>query len=82
MRADVQAGSAVAPHNDVPLSWYVDDLQRGYAEILNNASVIRTNGSFLMPGEVGQGSFWTGIVDYANGADLDTVLDNIGASWP
>ncbi len=27
-----------------------------------------------MPGAVGAGSFWTGVVDYINGADLDTVL--------
>jgi alpha-glucoside transport system substrate-binding protein len=36
-----------------------------------------------MPGEVGAGSFWTGMTSYVSGAaDLDTVLPEIDASWP
>ena len=36
-----------------------------------------------MPGAVGSGTFWTGMVDYVTGkADLDTVLKEIDASWP
>lgn len=35
-----------------------------------------------MSGAVGTGSFWTGIVDYVNGADLDEVLQTIDESWP
>jgi len=41
------------------------------------------DGSDLMPGEVGAGSFWTGMTDYFSGtADIDTVLAEIDASWP
>jgi alpha-glucoside transport system substrate-binding protein len=37
----------------------------------------------LMPGEVGAGSFWTGMTDYVSGlSDLDTALAEIDASWP
>jgi alpha-glucoside transport system substrate-binding protein len=35
-----------------------------------------------MPGEVGAGSFWTGMVDYVSGESLDSVLKAIDASWP
>ena len=35
-----------------------------------------------MSGPVGTGSFWTGIVDYVSGADLDEVLQTIDESWP
>jgi phosphonate transport system substrate-binding protein len=36
-----------------------------------------------MPGEVGAGSFWTGMTDFFSGtADMDTVLAEIDASWP
>ena len=36
-----------------------------------------------MPGEVGAGSFWTGMTDYVSGlSDLDTALSEIDASWP
>ena len=44
--------------------------------------IFHFDGSDLMPGAVGAGSFWTGIVDYVSGTDLDTVLSNIDASWP
>jgi len=46
------------------------------------ADTFRFDGSDLMPGAVGAGSFWTGIVDYVGGEDLDTILADIDASWP
>jgi alpha-glucoside transport system substrate-binding protein len=59
------------------------DLERGIAEIVNQATSFRFDGSDLMPGEVGAGSFWTGMVDYVSGlTDLDTTLAEIDASWP
>ncbi len=51
--------------------------------LVTEATSFRFDGSDLMPGEVGSGSFWTGMVDYICGAaDLDTVLAEIDASWP
>ncbi len=38
-------------------------------EILLGATTFRFDGSDLMPGAVGQGSFWTGMVDYTGGKD-------------
>jgi alpha-glucoside transport system substrate-binding protein len=35
-----------------------------------------------MPGAVGAGSFWQGMVDYVNGEDLDQVMQTIDESWP
>jgi alpha-glucoside transport system substrate-binding protein len=44
---------------------------------------VRFDASDLMPGEVGAGSFWKGMVDYVNGSvDLDAALQEIDASWP
>ena len=34
-----------------------------------------------MPGWVGAGSFWTGMVDYTNGKSAQEVGDAIQASW-
>ena len=34
-----------------------------------------------MPGWVGAGSFWTGMVDYTNGKSAAEVADAIQASW-
>ncbi|HAG82734.1 MAG TPA: ABC transporter substrate-binding protein, partial [Cyanobacteria bacterium UBA12227] len=52
------------------------------AEILTNAKVIRFDGSDMMPGAEATGTFWTGIVDYIGGKDVDTVLKDIEESWP
>ena len=82
VRAEVEAGNVVAPHMDASLDWYPNDITRCYAEILQGADTFRFDGSDLMPGEVGAGSFWTGVVDYVSGEDLDTVLQTIDESWP
>lgn len=52
-------------------------------EILQDpATTFRFDASDLMPGAVGAGTFWTGMVDWVNGTDLDTVLERIEAGWP
>ncbi|MDJ0707201.1 MAG: ABC transporter substrate-binding protein [Leptolyngbyaceae cyanobacterium MO_188.B28] len=75
-------GSYISPHRQVELSQYPDTLTQMQAEILLNADVVRFDGSDMMPGAVGAGSFWMGMVDYIGGADLDTVLSSIQKSWP
>ncbi|HSG15092.1 MAG TPA: extracellular solute-binding protein [Anaerolineae bacterium] len=75
-------GGFVSPNSHVPLDWYPNDLDRRQAEILRSATATRYDASDLMPGEVGSGSFWAGMVDYISGADLDQVLNDIDASWP
>ena len=77
-----QLGSYISPHRQVKLSQYPDTLTKIQAEILLNADVVRFDGSDMMPGAVGAGSFWTGMVDYVGGADLDKVLTSIQKSWP
>jgi alpha-glucoside transport system substrate-binding protein len=81
-KAEVEAGILVSPHKDSSLDWYPDATTRGFAEILMAADTFRFDGSDLMPGAVGAGSFWTGVVDYVGGEDLDIILADIDASWP
>ncbi len=81
-RAEVELGILISPHLDTDPAWYPDDISRKFAQILADADTFRFDGSDLMPGAVGAGSFWTGIVDYVGGADLTTVLQTIDASWP
>jgi alpha-glucoside transport system substrate-binding protein len=78
----VKAGGFITPNSNVPFEWYESALTRLQAEILQNATTLRFDGSDLMPGAVGAGSFWTGMVDYVGGDDLDTVLEAIDNSWP
>jgi len=77
------AGGALGPQKDINLDWYGDDVERGIAALVQEATSVRFDGSDLMPGEVGSGSFWTGMTDYFSGvSDIDTVLSEIDASWP
>jgi len=82
VKYEVENGLFVAPQNNVPDDWYPSDALRGFAAILANADTFRFDGSDLMPAAVGAGSFWTGITEWVNGADLDTTLANIDAAWP
>jgi alpha-glucoside transport system substrate-binding protein len=82
VEAEVKAGNALGAMKNVPLDWYPNQTLAGFAEILANADTFRFDGSDLMPGEVGAGSFWTGMVDYVGGESLDSVLKAIDASWP
>ncbi len=71
----------LTPHNDVNLEAYLNDTQRGLGEILLGATTFRFDGSDLMPGGVGAGSFWTGMVDYTSGKSAAEVAAEIQQSW-
>ncbi len=77
-----KSGGFISPHKEVPLEAYPDDVAKKQAEILANAEAIRFDGSDLMPGAVGTGSFWSGIVDFVNGDPVDKVVSKIESSWP
>lgn len=79
----VQAGGAISPHRDASLDWYQDPVSRKVAEVLQNATAFRFDGSDLMPGAVGAGSFWKSMTSFVSGSiNLDTALVEIDASWP
>jgi alpha-glucoside transport system substrate-binding protein len=72
----------VTPHKGVNKDLYGSDALKKQGEILANATTFRFDGSDLMPGAVGAGSFWTGMVDYTGGKSAQEVADAIQASWP
>ncbi len=55
-------------------------ITRKAQEKLLSASVSRFDGSDLMPGAIGAGAFWSGVLDYISGVSLDTVLETIEAA--
>jgi len=71
----------LTPHAGVNTELYGSDSLRGMGDILLNATTFRFDGSDLMPGGVGAGSFWTGMVDYAGGKDAAEVAKGIQDSW-
>lgn len=73
-------GGYISAHKGVDTGLYPDDLTRQIGEALVGAEVARFDGGDVMPAAVGSGSFWTGILDYVGGVDLDTVLATIEAS--
>ena len=71
------------PTKPPPLICMASILNAVLPTFVAEATSFRFDGSDLMPGEVGAGSFWTGMTDYVSGAaDLDTILNDIDASWP
>ena len=58
------------------------DLLRLNNEAIQAAEVVRFDASDLMPPEVGQGTFWTGVVDYITGENLNNILPAIDQSFP
>ncbi|MDF2849184.1 MAG: carbohydrate transporter substrate-binding protein [Oerskovia sp.] len=73
----VSANKGLDPEN---LSTEFDKLS---AEILADPQTVsRFDASDLMPGAVGAGTFWTGIVNWLTGASTQEVVDQIEASWP
>lgn len=71
----------LTPHLGVDTSVFGDPTLKKMNDILLNATTFRFDGSDLMPGGVGAGSFWTGMVDYTGGKDAADVASDIQASW-
>jgi alpha-glucoside transport system substrate-binding protein len=72
-------------HKDVDIGCYESDSAETFADAITTALAENTfvfDASDLMPPEVGQGSFWEGMVNWAQGADTQEVVDAIEASWP
>ena len=83
METLVRNGGGLSPHRDSSLDWYSNDVDRTIAEILLNAETVRFDASDLMPPEVGTGTFWSAMTDFASGAiTLDEAVQEIDASWP
>ncbi|RMH48955.1 MAG: carbohydrate ABC transporter substrate-binding protein [Alphaproteobacteria bacterium] len=71
----------LTPHKGVNPDAFSDPTLRKMNEILLGATTFRFDGSDLMPGAVGAGSFWTGMVDYVGGKPAAEVAAAIQASW-
>ncbi|MBU0584472.1 MAG: ABC transporter substrate-binding protein [Alphaproteobacteria bacterium] len=60
---------------------YANDALKKQGEILVNASTFRFDGSDLMPGKIGAGAFWTGMIDLVGGKPAADVAANVQTSW-
>ncbi|CAM3703190.1 ABC transporter substrate-binding protein [Phaeobacter inhibens] len=71
----------LTPHKGVNTDLYATDTLKKMGEILLSADTFRFDASDLMPGGVGAGSFWTGMVGYAGGTPAEEVAAEIQSSW-
>jgi alpha-glucoside transport system substrate-binding protein len=80
----VATGGFLAASNAVPLDLYTSYPMSGLAEIAQNATVSRADASDSMLKDVGQGTFWKGMVKWVsqNGEGTQAIFDEIEASWP
>ena len=74
-------GGFLTPHTGVNPAVYASDTLRAQGEILQNATTFRFDGSDLMPGEIGAGAFWTGMVDYVTGTPAEDVAKGVQERW-
>jgi alpha-glucoside transport system substrate-binding protein len=72
----------LGPNLSIDLESIEDPFLKSVFELQQTGEVFRFDGSDLMPGAVGAGTFWTEITAWVIGGDTDTMLDNIEASWP
>lgn len=75
-------GGALFAYKGQDYSAYATDIEKNLAKALVEASAFRFDASDLMPPEVGNGTFWTGMVEWVTGKDDVEVLNDIEASWP
>ncbi|SDS06512.1 ABC transporter substrate-binding protein [Agrococcus carbonis] len=59
-----------------------DLLRQAYDILQDPNTTFRFDGSDLMPGAVGSGTLWRGMVDWISGTDSETMLATVEDSWP
>jgi alpha-glucoside transport system substrate-binding protein len=60
---------------------YANDALKKQGAILTAATTFRFDGSDLMPGKIGAGAFWTGMVDFVGGKSAQDTGDSIQKAW-
>ena len=80
----IELGGFISPNQSVPLDAYTGYPNDELAVILAEATTFRFDASDTMPAEVGNGTFWGGMVDWVadNGADTESIFQDIEDSWP
>ena len=71
----------LTPFESVNTDLFANDTQRALNDVLLEATTFRFDGSDLMPGEIGAGAFWTGMVDYVTGSSAEEVASGIQERW-
>ncbi len=77
------SGGCVTANKNADPNLLTNPVDKLSAEILTDqAATFRFDGSDLMPGAVGAGTFWKGMTNWITGQSDQEVLDYIENSWP
>jgi alpha-glucoside transport system substrate-binding protein len=71
----------LTPFKGANVETYANEALKKQGQILLNATTFRFDGSDLMPGKIGAGSFWTGMVDFTGGKSAADVGAEIQKAW-
>ncbi|WP_113425864.1 ABC transporter substrate-binding protein [Rhizobium cremeum] len=73
--------SFLTPYKAANKEAYANGPMKKQGDILLSATTFRFDGSDLMPGKIGAGAFWTGMVDYTGGKSAADVAADIQKAW-
>lgn len=73
--------SFLTPYKGVNVDTYANEQMKRQGEILTSATAFGFDGSDLMPGKIGAGAFWTGMIDFVGGKSADQVAADIQKAW-
>jgi len=73
--------SFLTPYKGVNVDAYANPQMKKEGEILTSATTFRFDGSDLMPGKIGAGAFWTGMVDFVGGKSAQDAAAEIQSAW-
>jgi alpha-glucoside transport system substrate-binding protein len=73
--------SFLTPYKGVNVDAYANEQMKKEGEILTSATTFRFDGSDLMPGKIGAGAFWTGMVDFVGGKSAQDAAAEIQSAW-
>ena len=74
-------GGFLTPLKTVNQDAYINDAAKKQGEILSSATTFRFDGSDLLPGKIGAGAFWTGMVDFVGGKSAADTGAAIQKAW-
>lgn len=72
----------LSPNKNLDTSTIADPFVKTLAELQKSADVFRFDGSDLMPGAVGAGTFWTEVTAWVIGGSTEDFVNNVEKSWP
>ena len=79
----VKLGGVISANNGLdPANASTPILSQAIEILQDEKTTFRFDASDLMPGAVGAGTFWKGLVNWINGDETDQVLKDIEAGWP